>query len=581
MLLVAIVAAALFAPWATGDVAYHRAVYSIWGVMTLVVFALALMILRLGRSSLGELWRATWTAGFLAYMLHLWIGIEEGFGGSLDAVFRTQGYVVAASNFVLAALWAFSAGFAWMRYPALWLHVVTAVLAAISAITASVLFASGPSVVVGLMFVAVLVLAGATRLLFDTPVVPGEITSAFGSQGGTTRDGGDQANASVEPAITVARLVRQFWLDIFGKEVQSAATYSYLWMADQMGHLAIGIILYSSGLFIASYLPGWLFGIELVRPEMVALLVAGGGVCFWETRAYLASVRQSTGLFPLDTKTLRDNAVIATVYMLLGVTVALSYSMDYRLGLPLFIVALVLSVFLAPRWLRQKIIWQRAALPYLFRLADAQHTLNPEVAAELQTLIDGPAPPSSAARQIVIFGPVGSGRTPLAAGIGTEFAFKGRGVRYMTFDALLEVVEELRRQEPPAQRRYSYDPGPINIHYWPWWQSQVLILDDISPVVDTTLKSMPSLDLSALLAEGLGPVAGELAIRHTVWVFGGDRSHGLQDDDDRLLQKIADEIGKFCQGSKPAILVRLSRPSHDIAPKSALSAIEPPLWQKP
>jgi hypothetical protein len=40
----------------------------------------------------------------------------------------------------------------------------------------------------------------------------------------------------------------------------------------------------------------------------------------WERSAYRSSVKIAKGGFPLDTKLLRDNAIIATVYMALGAT---------------------------------------------------------------------------------------------------------------------------------------------------------------------------------------------------------------------------------------------------------------------
>ena len=47
-------------------------------------------------------------------------------------------------------------------------------------------------------------------------------------------------------------LLHQFWADAYGKEVQTTATYSYTWLADQFGHICIGIILN----FIATSLCG-------------------------------------------------------------------------------------------------------------------------------------------------------------------------------------------------------------------------------------------------------------------------------------------------------------------------------------
>jgi len=41
------------------------------------------------------------------------------------------------------------------------------------------------------------------------------------------------------PRLTAKDLLRQFWADAYGKEVQTAATYSYTWLADQFGHICI------------------------------------------------------------------------------------------------------------------------------------------------------------------------------------------------------------------------------------------------------------------------------------------------------------------------------------------------------
>jgi pantothenate kinase-related protein Tda10 len=98
------------------------------------------------------------------------------------------------------------------------------------------------------------------------------------------------------------------------------------------------------------------------------------------------------------------------------------------------ILVLFAAIRLAPPWLRQKITWQKAALPYLFRLANAVATIDPKDAIALQSLIEGGAPPAKPPRQVVIGGPIGSGRTSMAAGIGTEFAFKNHKVRYLSLD---------------------------------------------------------------------------------------------------------------------------------------------------
>ena len=50
------------------------------------------------------------------------------------------------------------------------------------------------------------------------------------------------SNHPQSPHISYRQLWEQFKADVYGKEVQSAATYSYMWMADQMGHVCVGIL---------------------------------------------------------------------------------------------------------------------------------------------------------------------------------------------------------------------------------------------------------------------------------------------------------------------------------------------------
>ena len=168
------------------------------------------------------------------------------------------------------------------------------------------------------------------------------------------------------PNLTVADLLKQFWADAYGKEVQTAATYSYTWLADQFGHLCLGIL----ANVLATLVAGWVMVERGLADQLrwetgrwPGLILALIGVSLWEWSAYSSSVKQATGTFPLDTKLLRDNAVIAAVYMALGALLGLAFHV--RVGPALLITAAVVvaAVLLAPRWLRQKIIWQKASIP--------------------------------------------------------------------------------------------------------------------------------------------------------------------------------------------------------------------------
>ena len=275
------------------------------------------------------------------------------------------------------------------------------------------------------------------------------------------------------PKLTSKDLLRQFWADAYGKEVQSAATYSYMWLADQFGHICIGIILH----FIATAFCGWAMAHlgfvpkwEYDTGKWPGLIIVVIVAAIWEWSAYSSSVKQATGRFPLDSKLLGYNAIIAATYIALGGLLGFAFHLHFKSALLVALIVAVVAIVLAPWWLRQKIIWQKASLPYLFRLADvAAQTVQETDAEVLQKLIDNGAPPSTRACQVVIGGPIGSGRTPMATGIGTEFAFKNHKVPYLSLDSLLEFSANATGDDFPN------DPGPTTISYWPWSECQVVI----------------------------------------------------------------------------------------------------------
>lgn len=377
------------------------------------------------------------------------------------------------------------------------------------------------------------------------------------------------------PDIPTRFLPVQFWRDIFGKEVQSAATYSYLWMADQMGHVAIGILLQ----FVLAYLllvGGGAVGITFVSDYAGWIAVVGitGIVGFWEFRAFSVSKAKAattSGFFPLDQELLKKNALIATGYMVFGVIVGFGLYEGAPYGPILFVVMVVVSILCAPFWLRQKITWQKASMPYLSRLADIQfETTDPAkitelkaVSGKIQEMIDK-GPIATGPNQIVLAGPVGSGRTPLAAGIGTEFCFKDHKVRYLPFNSLLEIADQ-RSDRPDGKFPPIGSWGPKNIFYWPWFEAEVLIIDDISPIIGAAMRDDDKA-FKAILETGLAPIKDLLSNRVTVWVFGEDSDDlklKIVQCHQGLVETYCRNIQEFCGSpDKPPMVLHLPHPQH-------------------
>ncbi len=377
------------------------------------------------------------------------------------------------------------------------------------------------------------------------------------------------------PQITLKHIWDQFWIDISGKEVQSAETYSHSWVANQFGHVCVGLLLGG----IATMAARWVLGFAPLNSAVGGAVLVAIVVALWEWRAYRIAVKDATGQFPLGRKLLRHNAIIAAIYMELGVATVFVYSLlgseDVRwLGLPSWLWASVISlgflligVALAVPWLRQKIIWQKAALPYVFRLADAPPVMHDDDARTLQELIDSKPPPEGPPRQIVIGGPFGSGRTSLATGIGTEFAFRKATVRYMSLAKLLEFAAQ------PPNPHFADDTGPANIKYWRWYETQVLIVDDIGPLV-APLERLHQ--IGKLLDVQLNAIREVLAGCHTVWLIGEPQANESNSMDE-VLDQFAVSIGNFCSskknGREKVLVVQLER---DVAVPVAPPTVAPP-----
>jgi hypothetical protein len=354
------------------------------------------------------------------------------------------------------------------------------------------------------------------------------------------------------PQITYGELIKQFKADVYGKEVQSAATYSYMWMADQMGHVCVGILVNQITTFGAHRL--WQYFGWHSFAEVAGLVTAIAIVAAWEASTFFSSEQGAKGLFPLGRELLRDNAMIATAYMALGAVVGFGFHIGLAWSDLVFIViCTMIAIWLAPGWLRQKIIWQRAALPYLSRLADIEPTMGEEAAKALQALLDAGAPPKVKPAQVIIGGPVGSGRTQLAAGIGTEFAFKNVKTRYISIQSLLEFASAA---QPPD---FPDDSGPVNVNYWPWSESQVIIIDDVGPLIAPQRDQHQEVlgHFRGILNDELKSVAPILARCHTVWVIGDLSPPGNTLLVGDVLDQFAVAVSDYTKGEQKPLVLEL------------------------
>jgi hypothetical protein len=355
------------------------------------------------------------------------------------------------------------------------------------------------------------------------------------------------------PDIGNADIWNQISTDASGKEVEMAATYSYMWLADEVGHMGLGILLSFGTITLARlvmHAPP-----EALLPQLVGFLVASAIVAGWEWNSYRTSIRQAAGSqFPLQTGLLRRDARVATFYMALGAAMGWALHQSWMISVPLILLMIALAFKVAFPWVREKMIWQKAGLPYLSRMADLGHKIMPgEQAKQLWNLVETSPPVGNQGtpRHVIVAGHVGSGRSRLAASFGTEHAFRGRSVRYLAFSQLVELARagDLEIDGPP--------PGPANIGYWRWSQAQLLVIDDIGPFLGDIPGQDTEQALSDLLHRRLAPVKAAIRARDTMWLVSASEL-----DPQHHLEAQARALGHFLESEPPlAILLTHAAPA--------------------
>jgi hypothetical protein len=338
------------------------------------------------------------------------------------------------------------------------------------------------------------------------------------------------------------RVFTQVAHDLYGtKDVQDAITASYVWMADQIGHISLGLL--------PTLLFGWIWrlicdGLGLGEGWAIAgcVAIALAIFAYWikkERQDFVDTRARAVKRFLFDSADITWNVKTALLYFGIGGALALGALIHWIL----LIVALILSLWPAYRvafwWLRRKLAFQQAGLPYLYRLTNFAGVIGDAEVEAVSGLCDLKNKPvvlwkvlfgrdviEKAApvtvQHFLITGPLRSGKTSLAVGIGTEFAFALGIGRYLTAAKLMELKTGPKDDTKTVASEMDYDDGRV---LWPLAECDLLIVDDVDGGLPTgtvpAISAIRPVEFSATLKARHGPAPlADMSTKRTVWVLG-------------------------------------------------------------
>jgi hypothetical protein len=261
----------------------------------------------------------------------------------------------------------------------------------------------------------------------------------------------------MKTTVRLTDVIKTLHADLIGKDSHRGITLTYGWMANQIGHFALGFI--PTVLLVnCGHLP------------LNALLYVSLFWLIFEIYNALSPLYKKeykgNGTFKPHWSNLTFDTFTDLCFFWLG---SASYYFIIE-GINAFFVYYCIGLFfilLFTRfWFLTKLYQQNAFFPYQFRLSQWDGEIRP---IDTET-IKGFLANGDFSHHFLVFGGKGSGKTRLSVGIANEMSIRHRKSYYTTFSKFCNLINmsDLELQKS----KFSL---------WNWNESDLMVVDDINP----------------------------------------------------------------------------------------------------
>lgn len=263
---------------------------------------------------------------------------------------------------------------------------------------------------------------------------------------------------------------KQLKADLIGKDSYRGVTLTYAWLANQLGHLALGFI---PTIVLFIYLSRQM---EKTKAALWSAVIIASVWTLFEAYNFLGPlllkkrsasrtvfVPKARYTFTPAWRNIAFDTLTDVIFFCFGAFTA-SICCVYSDNAAVVLVVLLLAlIYPCAYWYLTKMYLQAPQYPFQFRLSQWEKDISEQNKTSVERFMQN----EGSGMHLLLFGHRGSGKTTLSVGIATEMSIRRHSAIYVTAMKLYCLFFEPHSEDEEA--------------LWNWRNSSVLIIDDINP----------------------------------------------------------------------------------------------------